>query len=263
MNNKAETTTAIHDSCGDAGAARGAGRAAPHPFAGGWTIQGGRGAVVGWGFTISNPDPDFLVVTSAEFCQTVVVAGFTVCDQLPSPALGTFTDYIAQFNFIVAGPAPESPVVSQAFNRTLLTGVGSFAIAPGAPYGTFSGQILLTYDLYSRSPNDPLFDAGADLLPPGPNGNTLTANAAVSSIPNRRRPADCCRCSGAPVPAAKRRLIASRPESDCAAGGPAARLRAAHRFAPDSCSFMKSGPSTRHIPPLPRSRRDTRPAPRS
>jgi hypothetical protein len=147
------------------------------------SIQGGRGDVVGWGFTISNPDPNFLVVTSAEFCQTVVVAGFTVCDQFPSSTLGTFTDYIAQFNFIVAGPSPESPTVSQGFNRTLQTGVGSFAIAPGAPYGTFSGQILLTYDQYSRSPNDPLFDAGADFLPPGPNGNTLTANAAVSNVP--------------------------------------------------------------------------------
>src|SRR4051794_11678855 len=149
----------------------------------GGTIQGSRGTVVGWGFTISNPDPNFLVVTSAELCQTVVVAGFTVCDQFPSATLGTFTDYIAQFNLIVAGPAPESPVISQAFNSTLLTGVGSFAISPGAPYGTFSGQILLTYDLYSRSPKDPLFDAGADFLSPGPNGNTLTANAAVSSVP--------------------------------------------------------------------------------
>ena len=93
----------------------------------------------------------------------MVVAGFTVCDQFPDPALGIFTDYIAQFNFIVAGPAPESPVVSQVFNQTLQTGIGSFAIAPAAPYGTFSGQILLTYDLYSRSPNDPLFDPGRRL----------------------------------------------------------------------------------------------------
>ncbi len=54
----------------------------------GGTLQGGRGAVVGWGFTLSNPDPDFLVVTSAEFCQTVVVAGFTVCDQLPKSRTG-------------------------------------------------------------------------------------------------------------------------------------------------------------------------------
>jgi len=147
------------------------------------SIQAMRGNVVGWGFTISNPDPNFLVVTSAAFCKTVVVAGFTVCDQFPDPALGTFTDYIAQFNFIVAGPAPESPVVSQAFNQALQTGVGSFAIAPAAPFGTFSGQILLTYDLYSRSPNDPLFDPGSDFIAPGPNGNTLTANAAVSAIP--------------------------------------------------------------------------------
>jgi hypothetical protein len=139
--------------------------------------------VVGWGFTISNPDANYMVVTSAAFCKTVVVAGFTVCDQFPNPSTGIFTDYIAQFNFIVAGPAPESPIVSQAFNRALLTGVGSFAIAPTAPYGTLSGQILLTYDLYSRSPNDPLFDPGADFIPPGPNGNTLAANAAVSVVP--------------------------------------------------------------------------------
>ena len=147
------------------------------------SIQAIRGSVIGWGFTISNPDANFLVVTSAAFCKTTVVAGFTVCDQFPDPALGIFTDYIAQFNFIVAGPAPESPIVSQAFNQNLLTGIGSFAIAPAAPYGTFSGQILLTYDLYSRSPNDPLFDPGGDLLPPGSNGNALTANAAVSAIP--------------------------------------------------------------------------------
>ena len=64
------------------------------------SIQAMRGSVVGWGFTISNPDANFLAVTSAAFCKTTVVAGFTVCDQFPDPALGTFTDYIAHFNFI-------------------------------------------------------------------------------------------------------------------------------------------------------------------
>ena len=147
------------------------------------SISAIRGSVIGWGFTLSNPDTNFLVVTSAAFCKTTVVAGFTVCDQFPDPALGFFTDYIAQSNFIVVGPAPESPIVTQAFNQILLTGIGSFAIAPAAPYGTFSGQILLTYDLYSRSPNDPLFDAAADFIPPGPSGNTLTGNAAVSNVP--------------------------------------------------------------------------------
>jgi len=144
------------------------------------SIQGMRGNIVGWGFTISNPDANFLAVTSANFCKTTVVAGITVCDQFPDPSFGVFTDFIAQFNFIVAGPAPESPIVSQVFNQSLQTGIGSFAFAPAAPFGTFSGQILLTYDLYSRSPNDPLFDPGVDLIT---TGNTLTANAAVSAIP--------------------------------------------------------------------------------
>ena len=144
------------------------------------SIQAMRGSVVGWGFTISNPDANFLAVTSANFCKTTVVAGITVCDQFPDPSFGVFTDFIAQFNFIVAGPAPESPIVSQVFNQSLQTGIGSFAFAPAAPFGTFSGQILLTYDLYSRSPNDPLFNPEVDVIT---NGNTLTANAAVSAIP--------------------------------------------------------------------------------
>jgi len=144
------------------------------------SIQGMRGNIVGWGFTISNPDANFLAVTSANFCKTTVVAGITVCDQFPDPSFGVFTDFIAQFNFIVAGPAPESPIVSQVFNQSLQTGIGSFAFAPAAPFGTFSGQILLTYDLYSRSPDYPLFNPEFDVIT---NGNTLTANAAVSAIP--------------------------------------------------------------------------------
>ena len=68
------------------------------------SIQTIRGDVVGWDFTISNPDANFLLVTSAAFRKTTVVAGFTVCDQFPDPALGIFTDYIAQFNSSWQGP---------------------------------------------------------------------------------------------------------------------------------------------------------------
>lgn len=144
-------------------------------------LAGQPGSVVGWGFTISNPDPNFLVVTSASFCTTQVIAGTTFCDQLPSPSLGTFTDFIGQFNFIVAGPAPESPSVSQAFDANLLTGIGSFVFSPGAAlYDTFAGEILLSYDLYSRSPNDPLFDSGSDFIS---SGETLTAAASATASP--------------------------------------------------------------------------------
>ena len=67
------------------------------------------GETVGWGFTISNPDPNYLVITGADFCTTTVVGGITFCDQFADTSLGAFTDYIAQFNFIVAGPRRKAP----------------------------------------------------------------------------------------------------------------------------------------------------------
>ena len=144
-------------------------------------LSGAPGEVVGWGFSLSNPDANYLVVAAAQFCTTVNVGGSPVCDQLPPASLGTFTDHIAQFNFVVVGPSPESNLVSQAFDETLLTGIGSFGINPLAvPGQSFGGQILLTYDLYSRSPNDPLFDPGADFLS---SGNALTAPASVNAVP--------------------------------------------------------------------------------
>jgi hypothetical protein len=125
-------------------------------------ISGAPGDTLGWGFTITN-DTDFLVITSAEFD--------------PSSAVGTFTDFISADNFIVVGPSPESTSVSQPFDQTALTGVGSFAISPSAlPGDTATGQIVLTYDLFSVSPNDPNFDPDFDLIT---TDNTLSANASV------------------------------------------------------------------------------------
>jgi hypothetical protein len=146
------------------------------------SIQASQGSVTGWGFTISNPDANFLVVTSARFCQTTSAVGHIVCIFSPDPSFGVFTDYIAQFNFIVAGPTPESPVISQAFNPALLTGIGSFAVPATAPYGTFSAGIVLDYDLYSRSPNDPAFDPVRDRINTG-RENVFGAAAAVTVIP--------------------------------------------------------------------------------
>ena len=145
------------------------------------SIQASQGSVTGWGFTISNPDANFLVVTSADFCLFGSVFGNPFCVIPPGP-FGIFTDYIAQFNFIVAGPTPESPVISQAFNPALLTGIGSFAVPATAPYGTFSAGIVLDYDLYSRSPNDPAFDPVRDRINTG-RENVFGAAAAVTVIP--------------------------------------------------------------------------------
>ena len=129
----------------------------------GGALAGSPGATVGWGFTITNTT-NYLLVTSASFA--------------PSSALGTFTDFIAQYQFVVVGPSPESTSVSQGFNNVSQTGVGSFAISAGAhPGDSAGGTITVTYDLFSVSPNDPNFDPSADLIA---TDNFLTAAASVS-----------------------------------------------------------------------------------
>jgi hypothetical protein len=112
-------------------------------------IAGLPGATIGWGYTITNTT-DWLVITSASF--------------EPTTSYGTFTDY-TQFNFIVVGPAPESESVTQVFNPLELTGAGSFTIAPDAPGGTvITGEIVMTYDLYSVDPNSPSFNPIVDTI---------------------------------------------------------------------------------------------------
>lgn len=128
----------------------------------GGDLVGGPGSTVGWGFSLTN-NTDYLVVTGATFAAP--------------PSLGTFTDFISAFNFFIVGPAPETTTVSQVFNASLFTGIGSFAISPLALPGTHaSGQIVVTYDLFAVSPNDPLFDPDTDTLS---NGNLLRVDASV------------------------------------------------------------------------------------
>lgn len=125
-------------------------------------VIGVPGETVGWGFTLSN-DADYLVLTSASFDAPI--------------GSGTFTDYTGLASFFVVGPAPESPVVSQAFDAFLPTGLGSFAISPDVARGSWLGStIIVTYDLFSVSPNDPNFNPDTDTLSVG---NVLTADASV------------------------------------------------------------------------------------
>jgi hypothetical protein len=132
------------------------------------TISGAPGATVGWGFTISNAS-DFLVVTGSDFC---VGADTSPC----SNALGTYTDFIGP-EFVVVGPPPESSTVSQPFDLTTQTGVGSFTFNSSALPGTnIAGEIVVTYDLFSVSPNSPGFDPITDTVSVG---NQLSANATV------------------------------------------------------------------------------------
>ena len=130
-------------------------------------ISGKPGSTIGWGFNLSN-DENFLVVTSVLF--------------EPDTALGTFTDFISAANFFVVGPANSgSTVWAQTFNAGLQTGVGSFFITPDTAIGSVAnGDMVLTYDLFSRSPLDVNFNPNTDTLS---NGNVLTATASVTVSP--------------------------------------------------------------------------------
>ncbi len=130
-------------------------------------ISGLPGATVGWGFSLSNTE-NYLVVTGATFDSA-------------TSSLGTFTDYIsAPENFFVVGPGlGASTTWAQSFDANTPTGIGSFAISPNAALGSSAyGEIVLNYDLFSRSPFDPNFNPDIDTLS---NGNVLTANASVST----------------------------------------------------------------------------------
>ena len=134
-------------------------------------LTGSPGDLIGWGFSITN-DANYIEITSSQFCLDPV--SFPACTL---PEEGTFTDFISQFNDIVVGnPGGTDPgTASQNFDPVLLTGIGSFDIAPTEPFSAEDvGEIVLTYDVYDADPNT---SPGADLLA---TDLVLAANAAVT-----------------------------------------------------------------------------------
>ncbi len=134
-------------------------------------ISGLPGTTVGWGFTFSN-NADFALITGTEFCSSASTASPSVV--LGCIPLSSYTD-IAGSIFNPIGPSPDSTFVTESFNDSdplNPTGIGSFAIDPGA-VGTTSGFILLTYDLY----NDANLDTEIS------SDNFVTAAASVSAVP--------------------------------------------------------------------------------
>ena len=105
-------------------------------------ISGSPGQTAGWGFTLANSSDNVALITSADFCGAVISSP---C----STPLGSFTDFIAQFNLTLINPHSS---LSAVFNPIAHTGIGSYAFSLLAPPGsTFLGQVVLTYDTYSDS----------------------------------------------------------------------------------------------------------------
>jgi len=136
-------------------------------------LTGLPGTTVGWGFTFTN-DADFAVITGTEFCTSAssdLPAGCLLAD----PSFGTYTDF-AGSQFLVIGPSPETSPITQPFDNIGMTGMGSFAIDPSAS-GAVTGDIVVTYDLYSLSPNDPDFTLDDEIS----GGNVLIAPASITA----------------------------------------------------------------------------------
>jgi hypothetical protein len=140
-------------------------------------LSGGPADTVGWGFQITN-DANYIEITSASFC----LSPWPVC---ASPITGVFYDFISGYNDIIVGHTGGTlpATVEQPFDPTLYTGVGSFAIDPGAPIGAADiGAIVLTYDVFNEDPDD----SGANKLL---TDQLLTADASVEVVNSIPEPA--------------------------------------------------------------------------
>jgi len=131
-------------------------------------ISGDPGTTTGWGFTLTNT-MNYVVIDASEF------------DITQNAGDGSYTDIIGP-NFLIVGTGVYAATpITQAFNGSVPTGVGSFAILPSAMSGdVVLGTITLTYDVYSVSPNDPSFNPFVDTLA---TGLQISAGAQVDVVP--------------------------------------------------------------------------------
>jgi hypothetical protein len=124
-------------------------------------VAGLPGTVVGWGFTLTYTDPsDWVILTGSEFTG--------------SPVYGTYVDYLSlpTSPLYVAGPAPESSTVQQAWVSSSMLGVGEFDINSTALIdAVIKGNIVVHYSVFSMDPNDPNFN---------PDTSTVVADATLS-----------------------------------------------------------------------------------
>ena len=127
------------------------------------TVAGQAGMVVGWGYDITNTDPNDWVLLEDSY-----VAG-----DLSSGLYGSYVDYISLNAFVIDPSSSTGPV---AFSQGI-SGVGEFDISQFAPITTITGEINIDYAIYSGG--DPTTDPNAVFIGPG----LLTASAQVDVVP--------------------------------------------------------------------------------
>ena len=127
----------------------------------GGTVSGPPGAVVGWGFALTDTAPSqWVLLTGSQFTG--------------SPLFGTYVDYLSSVNapLYVVGPSPESSMLNVAWNGSTLAGLGEFDINSTASFVNIPGNIVVHYSVFSQDPLDPNFD---------PDTSTVVPDATFSS----------------------------------------------------------------------------------
>jgi len=147
-------------------------------------LEGQPGMTVGWDFTITSTPLDigpslvvsalfepWIIVTSADFVLdpgVFPVGVFTPLVTIPGTPVGPDT-----------GHGEENPWI-RSFNLALQQGLASYDINPfQSPGDLATGIIVLTYDVYLHSPNEPAFDPILDTYAVG---QTMSAPASVLVI---------------------------------------------------------------------------------
>jgi hypothetical protein len=116
-------------------------------------VSGSDGAVVGWGFGVTEVNPnDWLVLTGSSFTGSTLNGSYLDYLSLPTAPL------------YVAGPAPESSFVTQSWIESSQLGLGEFDIGAVASPGPIDGNIIVHYSVFSQDPNDPNFDPDTDTV---------------------------------------------------------------------------------------------------
>jgi len=113
------------------------------------------GQTIGWGFSITNDTPYYLLIDSSNFCGVGGDPFFTDCTDpynpptAYGPALGTYSDLIAT-NATVVSPFST---FTQDFDLTNQVGVGEYTVDPSAPlYSVDTGNIYVSYMEFQGNP---------------------------------------------------------------------------------------------------------------
>lgn len=107
-------------------------------------LSGSPGAVVGWGYTITNDSADWMVVTDSRFDNLETWFMFTGFVARLDPATATIApggSLTQNFSYSVVTPG-YPPALSG-------TGIGAVAIDPSAPVPSqATGNVVIVYDTY-------------------------------------------------------------------------------------------------------------------